>query len=142
MNLTVDENTLDAEQFLTLRRSVGWKGNKEQIEKSLKLGLYNVTVKYGGEAVGMGRLVGDGVMYWYIQDVVVLPAYQGRGVGKKIMECLLNHIEKSSADATTVTIYLMAAKGKEAFYNKFGFITRPTEEYGAGMIKMQPISRG
>ncbi|MCR5501527.1 MAG: GNAT family N-acetyltransferase [Lachnospiraceae bacterium] len=32
------------------------------------------------EVVGMGRLVGDGVMYWYLQEIVVLPEYQGRGI--------------------------------------------------------------
>jgi len=64
-----EENTLTAKQFLSLRESVGWKGEELQIGKALEAGIYNVTAKDGEQAVGMGRLVGDGIMYWYVQDV-------------------------------------------------------------------------
>ena len=68
LKITFVENMLNAMQFLSLRESVGWKGNELQIEKSLKAGLYNVIAKDGDEVIGMGRLVGDGIMYWYVQD--------------------------------------------------------------------------
>ena len=53
-----------------------------QAEAALRTGLFRVTAFCEGKAVGMGRLVGDGSMYWYIQDMAVLPEYQGRGIEK------------------------------------------------------------
>ena len=139
MNISYEENTLTAKQFLTLRESVGWKGVEFQIEKALKHGLYNVIAKNGDEVIGMGRLVGDGIMYWYVQDVIVNPRYQGKGIGKEIMRYLTQYVEKNSLPDTTVTIGLMAAKGKEDFYKKLGYIARPTEIFGSGMMKYHEI---
>jgi GNAT superfamily N-acetyltransferase len=48
----------------------------------------------GDRAVGMGRLVGDGVMYFYVQDLAVEPGYQGRGVGQAILDALLGWVRQ------------------------------------------------
>ena len=45
----------------------------ELVERALKNNLYDVIAVADGEVIGMGRLVGDGVMYWYLQEIVVLP---------------------------------------------------------------------
>jgi len=139
MDILYDENMLTAKQFLMLRESVGWKGVEPQVEKALQRGLYNVVAKDGNNAVGMGRLVGDGIMYWYVQDVIVNPLYQGKGIGKEIMRILTQYVEKNSIPNTIVTIGLMAAKGKEDFYVKLGYIERPNDIYGPGMIKHHQI---
>ena len=139
MSVHYEQNTLTAKQFLALRESVGWKGVELQIEKALESGLYNILAKDDESVIGMGRLVGDGIMYWYVQDVIVCPEYQGHGIGKTIMDYLIRYIEKSSLPNTTVTIGLMAAKGKDDFYQRLGFISRPSEIYGAGMIKLHQI---
>lgn len=39
------------------------------MEKSL----FDVSVICDGKVIGMGRLVGDGAMYWYLQEIIVLP---------------------------------------------------------------------
>jgi len=135
MNILYEENKLTAKQFLMLRESIGRNGIEVQIAKALQHGLYNIIAKDYDKIVGMGRLVGDGVMYWYVQDVIVNPQYQGKGIGKEIMRLLTQHVETNSLPGTTVTIGLMAAKGKESFYEKLGYIARPTDTYGPGMIK-------
>ncbi len=68
----------------------------------------------GRELVGAGRAITDGVRYAVIFDVVLLPEYQGHGIGKKIITFL---IERSQA----ANVLLHAVPGKEAFYQKFGF---------------------
>ncbi len=67
-----------------------------------------------GEIIGAGRAITDGVSYAAIFDVVVLPAYQGKGIGKQIMRFLA---ERSRAP----NILLHATPGKEEFYRKLGF---------------------
>jgi aralkylamine N-acetyltransferase len=66
------------------------------------------------ELIGAGRAITDGVAYAAIFDVVVLPAYQGKGIGKQIMLFLG---ERSKA----ANIILHATPGKEEFYRKLGF---------------------
>ena len=135
-----EENVLSAKQFLKLRELVGFRAvDKYQAEKAIESGLYNVIAKDGDRVVGMGRLVGDGYMYWYVQDVVVDPEYQGKGIGKEIMRYLTKYVEHNSLPDTTVTITLMAAKGKEDFYTKLGYITRPSDKFGPGMMKYYKI---
>ncbi|MEG2290337.1 MAG: GNAT family N-acetyltransferase [Clostridium sp.] len=136
MNIRFYTNKLTADEFNGLRESVGWGGIlKIQVEKALECDLYDVVAMDDDAIVGMGRLVGDGSMYWYIQDVIVLPTYQGNGIGKTIVKMLNDYVYSNTIENTTTTVALMAAKGKEDFYKKFEFIERPTEVLGAGMIR-------
>lgn len=116
------ENQLTAEDFIRLKTATGFMDRPlEQAEKAIRNGLFNVTAICDGEVVGMGRLVGDGAMYWYLQEIIVLPEYQGKGIGKSIVNRLLEHIRKNSIPGTGVEVGLTAVKGKEPFYEKFGF---------------------
>lgn len=68
-------------------------------------------------AVGMGRVISDGVSDGYVQDLVVLPGYRGRGIGTMILSALLDYCR--SAGVTWVA--LVAEPGTEAFYTAIGF---------------------
>ncbi|TAN44226.1 MAG: N-acetyltransferase [Nitrospirae bacterium] len=69
---------------------------------------------HDGKLIGAGRGISDGALRAAIYDLVVLPEYQGKGIGTMIMEYLL---ERSNAEI----IMLFANPGKEPFYGKFGF---------------------
>ena len=89
------ENKLKAKDFIRLKLSAGFRERSvELVEKALDNNLYDVVAVTGGEVIGMGRLVGDGVMYWYLQEIVVLPEYQGNGIGTAIVNRLLEYITK------------------------------------------------
>lgn len=134
--VTLSENSLDLEMYLSLRASVGWKLLKEsQAERALKNSLLTLTAYIGDEPVGMGRIVGDGAVICYIQDLVVKPEYQKHGVGRVIMERLIGFVTDIKDADTEIMMCLMCAKGREHFYEKFGFIGRPTEDLGPGMIQ-------
>lgn len=64
--------------------------------------------------VGLGRALSDGEYQAVICDLVVLPEYQGKGVGRQILTALQGRL----AVRTTI---LYAVPGKEAFYRNFGF---------------------
>lgn len=77
---------------------------------------YTVCTAYAEEVpVGFGRALSDGHLQSAVYDVVVLPEFQGRGVGRMIMDALLEMLPQGGP----VLIY--AAPGKEEFYRKFGF---------------------
>ncbi len=130
------ENILDYDTYISLRKSVNWKCfSEEQTRKALATTLYSVVVKEDGQAVGMARIVGDG-LYVLVVDVIVMPAYQGKGIGRAIMEKLLSHVQEITPEGGRASIQLIAEKGKEEFYKKLGFKLIPHEFCGAGMRKV------
>ncbi len=75
-----------------------------------------------GQAVGMGRVISDGVSDGYIQDLVVLPEYRKSMIGTRIVSLLV----KKCVESGISWIGLIAEPGTENFYLPFGF--RPMEE--------------
>ncbi|MEG0774745.1 GNAT family N-acetyltransferase [Clostridium sp.] len=64
--------------------------------------------------IGFGRAISDGAYQGCIYDVAVIPEYQGKGIGKVIVEGILKTIPQCN-------VLLYAAPGKELFYEKLGF---------------------
>ena len=84
----IEENNLTYEEYLEMINSVGWKcPSKRLLEKSLK---NSMTVKYiqNGNIVGMARLVTDNGYMALVSDVIVKPEYQGKHIGKKMINSL------------------------------------------------------
>lgn len=116
------DNQLTPEDLIRLKVATGFMDRPiEQVKKALANELFDVSVLHDGQVIGMGRLVGDGAMYWYLQEIIVLPEYQGQGIGRRIVNRLLEHIKENAMPGTAVEIGLTAVKGKEPFYEKFGF---------------------
>ena len=127
-------NSLTPEEYMELRKLVGWgMFPLEQAAEGLKNSFILVCFRVNGKPVALGRTVSDYGYVVYIADVIVVPEYQGQGLGRKVMEYLLEQIKASLKPGYKVMISLLAAKGKEAFYNKFGFVDRPSEDFGCGM---------
>lgn len=135
--MRVQKNLLSAQLFLELYKSVGWKAPcLEQVETALKHSVATFCAFDGDKAVGMARLLGDGGMSFYIKDFAVRPEYQGKGVGRLLMTSIEDYILSSLREGWAVSLELISAKGKEAFYEKCGFERRPCDWDGAGMFKM------
>ena len=122
------------EEFLSLRNKIGWGELDHSLAcKSLSTSLFHVTINDETKLIGMGRIVGDGAMYFYIQDVIVDPDYQNQGVGALIMTNIERYLSINAK--TGSTIGLLAATGKEGFYSRYGYVERPTNILGHGMCR-------
>ena len=122
------------EEYMKMRELVGWGlFPLEQAEQGLKNSFILICLRKDGEPIALGRAVSDHGYVVYIADVIVCPDYQGQGLGRVIMEELLARIKASLKPGYRVMISLLSAKGKEKFYNKFGFTDRPNENFGCGM---------
>ncbi len=64
--------------------------------------------------IGFGRALSDGMYQGAIYDVAILPQYQGKGIGKLIVNTILESIPGCN-------VILYAAKGKEGFYSNLNF---------------------
>ena len=133
--ISLVDNILQAEDFVRLRIETGFaEVPVEHARKALQNGLINVSAIYNGELVGMGRLVGDGAMYWYLQEIIILPKFQRKGIGTMIVNHLVDYAKANSVTGKFTTIGGVSAKGKEPFYEKLGFEIIPN-----GMKKMIEI---
>jgi len=74
-----------------------------------------------GHAIGMGRVISDGVSDAYIQDLVVLPSYRGKGIGTQIASLLVEHCKKAGLS----WIGLIAEPDSEELYLPLGFERMP-----------------
>lgn len=128
-------HTPSAEEFNYLTDSVGW-GIRENsvVETALENTLYSLCVYDDNKLIGYGRIIGDKTIFLYIQDIMVIPEYQNKHIGTGIIENLLTQINEYKKINPNIRTYLGASKGKESFYEKFGFISRPNEDLGSGMI--------
>lgn len=129
-------NTVSVTDYNNLRSAVGWSRiiNKHA-EKGLKNSVYITAARDGDKTVGMSRIISDGGYVYFIADVIVLPEYQGRGIGRTLMNNIMGFIKNNLEENETVYVALMASKGKENFYDKFGFSARPDDYFGAGMTQ-------
>lgn len=124
----------DTEVFLNLRRLIGWENpDLAVVEQSIKSSLFWVTISSGQEVVAVGRIVGDGFMYFYVQDIIVHPQFQGKGLGALVMQHIESYLLKHCSIGATIG--LLAAQGKEGFYEKFGYKARDGSSLGMGMCK-------
>lgn len=130
------DHELSAKDYAFLRKVVGWN---EITETQAKRGIDNttflITAKENGKTIAMARLLFDYGYTAYISDVIVLPEYQGHGIGKHMMEEIFCFVNENSISGEYISYFLQAAAGKEGFYHKFGFVSRPNNELGAGMTK-------
>ncbi|MCA1065774.1 GNAT family N-acetyltransferase [Rossellomorea sp. AcN35-11] len=124
-------------EYTYLCESVGWKEfmNFDVAEASLSNSIYSVVVMHGEVVIGMGRIVGDGAIYFYIQDIVVHPDYHGKGIGGKIMDELMGYIQEHAPDK--VFVGLFASEGNVPFYEKYDF-----KDYSPNMTGMFKVCEG
>ncbi|HXH60352.1 MAG TPA: GNAT family N-acetyltransferase [Fimbriimonadaceae bacterium] len=115
-HLTKEEH----EQFY---RAVGWDGsynNELTPERLCQSPLVTVVAEYEGRAIGAASISGNGVEAFIVRDVIVLPEYQGRGVGTGVMKRLMDWTEANVPKGANVI--LQTGGGAPSFYEGFGFI--------------------
>ena len=120
----------DAETYCALRTAAGMSPKTlDAACRGLPNTLYGVHLRRGAlrqdqgdgaEIVGMGRIIGDNGCFFVVVDIAVLPEYQGRGLGKRIMAALDAWL---SANVPASAYVSLAADGDAKYlYEKFGFV--------------------
>ena len=87
----------------------------------------------GANVVGMGRVIGDGGLFFQVVDIAVLPAYQGQGLGKQIMAAITEWLGANVPESGYVS--LLADGQAQRLYAQYGFV--PTAPASVGM-RYQP----
>ncbi|MDD6679442.1 MAG: GNAT family N-acetyltransferase [Firmicutes bacterium] len=121
------------DEILSLYRSVGWSAytdHPDTLRKGFENSLLTLAAYRGGQLLGLLRAVGDGYTIVFVQDILVFPEHQRKGVGTALLQALLDryrHVRQIqlATDITPKTI---------AFYRSAGF--RELSEMGCcGFLK-------
>jgi len=117
---------IPVDDYKNLMASAGWKIlSDEQHEKALENSMCITIAEDGDKIVGMARLVGDNSTHGLICNVVVLPEYQNRGIGKKLVEMIKEYVYDNLKENEQFLIELLPTSGKRDFYIKCGFKYKP-----------------
>jgi GNAT superfamily N-acetyltransferase len=131
MENTIRYTTEPPESFqliLTLYESLGWNSLELTVDDAENMCHQSWYVIYAfdeQQLVGMGRVISDGVVTGIICGVGVLPKYQSEGIGKEIMNRIIQHCERNR-----VIPQLMCVKNLESYYETLGF-----KKFSIGMTK-------
>ena len=127
-----------AEEWRYLRSFTEWKVFEDSaFETAAQNSVFGVSVYDSAKIIGMGRIVGDGIICFYIQDIIVACEYRHKQVGALILTCLLKYIYQYSEIGSTIALF--SHLGTERFYERFGFVVREKNGKGSGMYL--PYSR-
>ena len=127
-------NELSAKEYCELRAAVAWQPLvEEQAQSGLDNSDFLIACRDNGNIVGCARIFWDKGYIAYLADVMVKPAYQKQGIGKRLVNECIAYVDRQLKEGWRIKIVIVSAKGKEEFYEKFGFELRPNERDGAGM---------
>lgn len=93
--------------------------NTAAAARGLPNSLFAVQIVHGDDVVGMGRVIGDGGCFFQVVDIAVLPAHQGKGLGKLIMREIMQYIVTEVPQSAYVS--LIADGQAQELYAQFGF---------------------
>jgi ribosomal protein S18 acetylase RimI-like enzyme len=109
-----------AEEYVKLRVDAGLSPKDiSAVKVGLSNSIHIVTFRDDTTLIGMGRIIGDGGCFYQIVDIAVDPSYQGKGIGKQIMEELTNFMDNNLPKGAYVS--LIADIPADGLYKKYGF---------------------
>ena len=108
---------VSAKDLSDLREAVGWNRMESEYSNPLMMSFYHIAVYEDGKLVGYIDSVSNGVTDAYIQDLMVHPDYQGKGLGTELMNQMIAYLKENR-------IYIISVVFEESlkpFYDRFGF---------------------
>lgn len=131
--IVFEERVPSAAEQRAVAQSVGWDDHFDwaSLPASLRGSEHGVVAREGDRVVGVGRLVGDGVRYWYVQDLMVRPDAADQGIASGIVERLLTRVRRLAPAEAIVGLF--ASPEAVGVYEELGFVVAADDPLGMTM---------
>ncbi len=130
------ENALPVSDYILLtEEAYGNPCSEKAAEKTLNNSLFIIHAEINGKVVAMARILANNNLSYHLTDIIVTPKYQSKGIGKMIMERVIQYAHENLDIGSSKNLGLFSPKSKESFYEKFGFKSQPQASLHTG-IKM------
>ncbi len=122
--ISTDKSKLNLEVIFQFLKESYWANDRtysqvaNSIQNSFCFGLYENNIQ-----VGFARVITDHTTFAYLADVFIIKSYQGKGLGKWLMEVIFNNEELKN-----VTSWLLLTNDAHFLYEKVGFMQYPYPE--------------
>lgn len=117
--------------FAKIRECVGWNKIPDLlVEKAINNSMINISVYDNNKCIGVGRIVGDNVLKGMLTDIMVLPDYQGKGIGKIIVKSLIKQLENNVNAGECFQLEASPTASNREFYIKCGLKYKPENQDG------------
>ncbi|QFS89043.1 MULTISPECIES: GNAT family N-acetyltransferase [unclassified Marinobacter] len=114
--VTDDRSKVQLEVVHRLLAATYWGDRRtREIVDRMVAGSICFSLYHGSKQIGFGRAVTDSTTFTWVADIVVEPEFRGAGLGKWIMECLLEH------PAIKGTQLVLQTRDAQGLYEQFGF---------------------
>ena len=131
-NPVMVEEVPSAAEFIELRRIMGSpEVDEETATKTINNALFTICLRDENRLLGLARVVGDGVLYFYVADVIVRPELRGSGYGMLLMKAVMQYVRGAAHPGAMIVV--VPLEGRETFYERFGFKRCPGGPFGTGM---------
>lgn len=120
MKITQDWQSINFDKIVELYDSVGWSTYTDSpvlLEEAFKNSTLVLIAMIESEVIGLSRSVSDNISIHYLQDILVSPNYQKKGIGRKLLSSALDHFDQ-------VRTHMILTDDEEAqlkFYESLGY---------------------
>ena len=119
--IKIDQRQLNQADVLALYQAVGWSmytRDPKKLERAIAQSLSVLGAYDGDQLVGLIRAVGDGETILFIQDLLVLPSYQRQGIGRQLVDALVDQFPQ----VRQRVLLTDDQPQTRAFYENIGFV--------------------
>jgi predicted N-acetyltransferase YhbS len=132
MEVRVFEHPPTVAEYIELRARMGWGSIDEATAaRTIEAAAFTVCLRDHDRLIGLARVMGDGVLYFFLADLIVDPAFRGGGHGEILRRAVTGYFDRNAKPGASIT--LVPLNGREAFYERFGFVRCPDGPFGTGM---------
>ena len=120
MRITTEWRSISFEKIVSLYDSVGWSVYTKEVENLLKafeMSTYVLVAIEEDQVIGVSRSISDSVSIHYLQDILVSPNFQKKGIGRQLLQKTLKHFDQ----VRTHMILTDNEERQKLFYESFGY---------------------
>jgi GNAT superfamily N-acetyltransferase len=103
--IAVSEAPPTAAEYIELRARAGWGLiDEETATRTIEAAAFTVSLRHEQRLIGLARVMGDGVLYFFLADLIVDPAFRGEKLGDRLMRAVTSYFDRCAGPGASITL--------------------------------------